>query len=537
MPIPVHPETHPLLKMKSPDAVVPAVRRDEDIPVATQSSQPPAAGATVPVVGWDFRSEYAPRDGYNPFYLKGNTCMAVPCATGGQVPEESAPEDDRATTPRQNEKALDVEETQDEQPQDPFSDPAPMIAPITGVAGSMVSSFTASLDDRMKNVADHSPLAEAADRERSLFEGFMDRPKLTVESEKEVDDAMQEQHPSFVNDVLEDFFKSIGKPYVRRDQPLVNEPEMQEKKGEGVSVVRNLVPAILDELLHRGTVVEPEDHAEPPVEKEDQVLDITAPAVANIESEKTEDSVDAEDAVEEVTSVPTLSAVFVSDVTVPDGQVFPPGAEFVKCWKMVNDGSVDWPENTEVAFVAGQPGLASKNNMVSKVGAVKSGEQVDVWTGELKAPEAVGRYVGYWRLRNGETKEVFGSSIWCEIEVAEADHFSDETGSMSGSSIVMMPAILDATAPGAASDSATSVRPESVTLTIPSSNSTTTDGDSDMGSEGSLIEYMSDGEVVGWEDARSRQDGLSVAETPVSATPGSPLGDEFELVYDSSSDM
>lgn len=81
-----------------------------------------------------------------------------------------------------------------------------------------------------------------------------------------------------------------------------------------------------------------------------------------------------------------LSAAFVEDVTVPDGQVFPPGAEFVKCWKLMNDSGRDWPESTELVFVAGEMLSAEKDPAALTVGLgkVAAGSEVDAWTGELK---------------------------------------------------------------------------------------------------------------------------------------------------------
>lgn len=79
-----------------------------------------------------------------------------------------------------------------------------------------------------------------------------------------------------------------------------------------------------------------------------------------------------------------LEADFIVDVTVPDGQVFPPGAEFMKCWRMVNSGTRDWPESTELVFVAGDMLLRNESVSEVKIGAVKAGSKVDLWTGELK---------------------------------------------------------------------------------------------------------------------------------------------------------
>ena len=78
-----------------------------------------------------------------------------------------------------------------------------------------------------------------------------------------------------------------------------------------------------------------------------------------------------------------LSAKFVEDVTVSDGQSFPPGAEFVKCWRLLNSGERDWPENTELVFLAGDP-LSDSDLPPILIGRVAAGAEYDVWTGELK---------------------------------------------------------------------------------------------------------------------------------------------------------
>lgn len=111
----------------------------------------------------------------------------------------------------------------------------------------------------------------------------------------------------------------------------------------------------------------------------------------------------------------TLSAAFVEDVTVPDGQIFPPGAEFVKCWRLINDSGCDWPESTELVFLAGDSLSAAASvgiGMGVAVGKAGSGETIEVSTGELKAPEAPGRYFGYWRLK--ADGELFGNTLWVE---------------------------------------------------------------------------------------------------------------------------
>ena len=132
------------------------------------------------------------------------------------------------------------------------------------------------------------------------------------------------------------------------------------------------------------------------------------------------------------TPEPPLRATFISDNNISDGHLLPPGAEFVKSWKMLNDGVRDWPETTQLIFVAGDK-LVSDENTAVRVGKVVAGEEIDIWTGDmkvlllllnntvcvaytLKAPEVPGKYVSYWRLNDGNGNH-FGHSLWAEYVI------------------------------------------------------------------------------------------------------------------------
>ncbi|KAJ8469580.1 hypothetical protein ONZ45_g16847 [Pleurotus djamor] len=132
-----------------------------------------------------------------------------------------------------------------------------------------------------------------------------------------------------------------------------------------------------------------------------------------------------------------LNATFIADVTVPEGQVFPPGAEFVKSWKMLNDSEHAWPKATEMVFVAGE--TMSRFPFVPVpvlVGSVAANSEVELSTGELKAPESPGRYVSYWRLRD-ENGELFGDSIWIDITVQESSSLTTSENVSPASSIIV----------------------------------------------------------------------------------------------------
>lgn len=200
----------------------------------------------------------------------------------------------------------------------------------------------------------------------------------------------------------------VGEPLLCR--PLM--PERPEKRFTVGRSVSDLITSMSPILPTR--VPSPESPVIPP-----QAASLPSPAPAPLPSPK----VPSPTAVASLVTPfwqsftrPTqpLLAAFVSDNNIPVGQIFPPGAEFVKSWRMRNDGTVDWPETTELVFVAGDR-MAPFNSVSAKVkvGTVKAGEEVELVSGEMKAPEVPGKYVSSWRLSDGKGN-LFGHSIWVE---------------------------------------------------------------------------------------------------------------------------
>ena len=88
-----------------------------------------------------------------------------------------------------------------------------------------------------------------------------------------------------------------------------------------------------------------------------------------------------------------LDSAFVGDTNVPDGQVFPPGAEFVKGWHIMNNGRLPWPTTTEVQFVAGETFAPERSaSLRATVGVVHPGQDLDIWTGDLKVSATIKRW-------------------------------------------------------------------------------------------------------------------------------------------------
>ena len=120
------------------------------------------------------------------------------------------------------------------------------------------------------------------------------------------------------------------------------------------------------------------------------------------------------------TEIPCDRAVFVTDVTVPDGSDYSPGDVFTKTWRLKNTGSCTWTSGYDLVFVSGdQMGAPAATQLTS--GTVGTNQNLDVSV-QLTAPGSEGGYKGYFKLRNPQGV-IFGIgatgsvAFWVEIEV------------------------------------------------------------------------------------------------------------------------
>lgn len=113
-------------------------------------------------------------------------------------------------------------------------------------------------------------------------------------------------------------------------------------------------------------------------------------------------------------STACLSAKYIADVTVPDGTKFKNSETFTKTWKIRNDGSCDWPEDTTLVFVSGAK-LGTPDSV--KVGKVVSGTEVEVSVA-LTAPDQYGNYTGLWQLKSAQGN--FGTQLSAVIVAGDA---------------------------------------------------------------------------------------------------------------------
>ena len=107
-------------------------------------------------------------------------------------------------------------------------------------------------------------------------------------------------------------------------------------------------------------------------------------------------------------------AVYISDVTVPDGTVLAPGEEFVKTWKFQNTGSCDWAEDFWITFSSGED-MDGDDTEIDKVVTFGDSASISV---SLIAPDDEGTYTGYWKLAT-EDGTVFGETVYVLIVVSD----------------------------------------------------------------------------------------------------------------------
>ncbi len=118
--------------------------------------------------------------------------------------------------------------------------------------------------------------------------------------------------------------------------------------------------------------------------------------------------------------VPCDSALFVRDVTIPDGTTIGRGTHFTKIWRLQNNGSCTWTPSYSAVLVNGN-GLDA-STIVWLPGYVYPGNYIDLAV-NMTAPRSDGHYQGLWKLRNA-SGALFGigpqsnDAFWVDINVS-----------------------------------------------------------------------------------------------------------------------
>jgi len=134
------------------------------------------------------------------------------------------------------------------------------------------------------------------------------------------------------------------------------------------------------------------------------------------------------------------NAIYVSDVTIPDGTVMAPGTSFVKTWAFQNTGACTWNTNYSLTFVSGDLMGGATTNLTQSVAPT---QQVQASVA-LAAPTTAGTYTGYWRLANAQGNG-FGGLVFVKIVVSAGT--ATPTSTAAASTATTAPAATDTSVP------------------------------------------------------------------------------------------
>jgi uncharacterized protein YkwD len=112
-------------------------------------------------------------------------------------------------------------------------------------------------------------------------------------------------------------------------------------------------------------------------------------------------------------------AAFFADVTVPDETMFRQGTQFVKTWRIRNEGSCTWGPDYHLVFIGGDALNGTPSIPMPKA---NPGDIIDISV-NLTAPADGGSYISYWEFQSPGGK-LFGvnsggvDTIWVKINVS-----------------------------------------------------------------------------------------------------------------------
>jgi next-to-BRCA1 protein 1 len=398
-PIALHPKSHPLLKMKTPEVLVSSIcTQESSFPFASsRGTQPEEVGdgndrpQLIPV----------PPEPSSPFvwgYMRASSLSNEPGLQTPVVHPKLIPRLDEISPsliriPLEEEHSrLNPTESVDR------NDEWPLLTP----------HVDEKVEEGPENRVDEMGLSNSAKHYRES--GCLDSETTWPAAATELAHLIPSVDSPSLCDISVKLEQRFQPSPLTGEEPLLSAPveaassDMQQKSVPPVTVSRQTLAMLLGE---QGLSPKFESPSVVSLEDSHPILkDGTSESGKQLQSREEEDGrrktstsekveqIGLKKDTQEVKDKMYLTAIFIEDVTVSDGQVFPPGAEFMKCWRMLNDSDNDWPEATELVCVAGEMLGTTKDATVS-VGLVKSGNEIELWTGELKVCTAVLSVTGY----------------------------------------------------------------------------------------------------------------------------------------------
>jgi hypothetical protein len=119
--------------------------------------------------------------------------------------------------------------------------------------------------------------------------------------------------------------------------------------------------------------------------------------------------------------LPCNAALFMGDISIPDGSVLTPGTSFTKTWRFQNAGACTWTTSYALVYVDGN--RLGGPDEIALPGNVYPGQVIDVSV-DLVSPGQAGSYRGDWMLRDASGVQ-FGigrknGPVYVDIQVAES---------------------------------------------------------------------------------------------------------------------
>ncbi|KAA8540765.1 hypothetical protein F0562_024316 [Nyssa sinensis] len=111
-----------------------------------------------------------------------------------------------------------------------------------------------------------------------------------------------------------------------------------------------------------------------------------------------------------------LDSRFIRDVNVLDGTIMAPSTPFTKIWRMQNNGTVMWPQGTQLVWIGGvRLGDNLSVEVEIPVDGLPADKELDIAV-DFTAPKLPGRYISYWRMALPSGQK-FGKRVWVLIQV------------------------------------------------------------------------------------------------------------------------
>ena len=85
------------------------------------------------------------------------------------------------------------------------------------------------------------------------------------------------------------------------------------------------------------------------------------------------------------------------DVNIPDGTIMAPGQDFIKTWKVKNNGSCPWGAGYKLVYAGYSDDMSGEFQPLAAV--VQPGQEVEVSV-QFQAPDAAGEYLSAWQMEN-----------------------------------------------------------------------------------------------------------------------------------------